>query len=229
MQHAQDDTLVRQIKKTLVMQQVKKVVWSVRKRVLLARGGAPSGWYDDVYSHGHTDYATHYSESRYLPVWEALCERIAPGSSVLEVGCGPGQLAEMMLDRGVGSYVGFDFSPTAIDLARKRLPDRRLEVADARTSDVYSSEKFDVVVATEVLEHIIDDLLVLERVPRGVLVLATVPNFDYASHVRWFVSEEEVRERYEPLFETLEVTTHFHAGDPDGSQGIFYLLNGRRG
>ncbi|GAA4994845.1 hypothetical protein GCM10023317_23800 [Actinopolymorpha pittospori] len=228
MQHTNGDTLVTQIKKTPVMQQVKKAVWGLRKKVLVARGGAPSGWYDDVYSHGHEDYVNHYSESRYLPVWEALCERIAPGSSVLEIGCGPGQLAEMMLDKGVGSYVGFDFSPTAIELARKRLPNCRLEVADARTTDLYTSEKFDVVVATEVLEHIIDDLPVLERVPRGAIILATVPNFDYASHVRFFGTVEQVRERYGPLFESLEVATHFHAGDPDGSHGIFYLLHGRR-
>lgn len=211
-----------------MIQQVKKVVRSVRKRVLVARGGAPSGWYDEIYSQ-ELDYNDHYSKSRYLPVWEALCDRIGPGSSVLEIGCGPGQLAHMMRDRDLmKSYVGFDFSETAIDLARERVPGYRLEVADARSTDLYTAEKFDVAIATEVLEHILDDLMIVERIPRGTLFLGTVPNFDYTSHVRWFESAEQVRERYGSLFESLEITTHFHAGDVDGSRGTFYLLSGRR-
>jgi trans-aconitate methyltransferase len=203
------------------------VVRAARRRVLVARGGASSQWYDDVYA-SHDHYATHYKESRYLPVWEALCDRIPDSSSVLEVGCGTGQLAEMMLDRGAGSYTGFDFSPKAVELARERLPHCRIEVADARSTDLYTAQPYDVVVTTEVLEHITDDLQVLERVPSGVQILATVPDFPYESHVRWFDTAEQVRARYEPYFESLEITTYHHAGDTEGRGGTFYLMNGPR-
>jgi len=84
------------------------------------------------------------------------------------------------------------------------------------------------VVCTEVLEHIVDDVPVLERIPRGKHVLATVPDFDYVSHVRFFATAGEVRARYGFLFSSLDITEHHHAGDTNGSQGTFFLLNGVR-
>lgn len=207
---------------------IAKQLASVRKRRLVASGGAAAGWYDDVYSGEPDEYVTHYSQSRYLPVWESICERILPGNAVLEVGCGPAQLAEMMLERGIGGYVGFDFSPAAIVLAKKHLPAQGLEVGDARTTDLFTTVDYDTIVCTEVLEHITDDLAVVERFPKGKQVLATVPNFDYETHVRFFKDVDEVRARYGGLFEQLDVTTHFHAGDTDGSQGTFFLMNGVR-
>lgn len=208
---------------------VAKKIASVRKKRLIASGGAPAEWYDDVYSTEPDEYVNHYSESRYLPVWEAICERVPAGAGVLEAGCGPAQLAEMMIDRGViRNYIGFDFSPAAIVLAKKHLLEQRLEVADAYTTDLFTTVDYDVIVCTEVLEHITDDLGIVERFPKGKQVLATVPNFDYETHVRFFEDADEVRERYGHLFDRLEVTNHFHQGDPDGSHGIFFLINGVR-
>ena len=68
----------------------------------------------------------------------------------------------------------------------------------------------------------------LERIPKGKQVLATVPNFDYDSHVRFFATAGEVRAWYGLLFESLDITEHHHAGDHDGSHGVFFLLNGVR-
>jgi len=201
-----------------------------RKTKLIAAGGAPADWYDDVYSDSAMDvYHAHYSASRYLPVWESICERIPKGARVLEVGCGPAQFAQMLFDQGIpGDYVGFDFSPTAIEMAKKNLPGGHVEVADARTTELFTSVAYDTVVCTEVLEHIMDDVPVLERIPKGKRVLATVPNFDYETHVRHFADAGEVRARYGSLFESLRITAHYHAGDHDGSRGIFFLLDGVR-
>lgn len=208
---------------------VAKRIATARKKRLVASGGAPPEWYDDVYSNEPDEYVNHYSKSRYLPVWEAICERVPDHAGVLEAGCGPAQLAEMMIDRGViSNYVGFDFSPAAIVLAKKHLPGQRLEVADVYTTDLFTTANYDVIVCTEVLEHITDDLGIVERFPKGKRVLATVPNFDYETHVRFFKDSDRVRERYGHLFQTLEVTKHFHRGDPDGSHGIFFLMNGIR-
>jgi len=200
-----------------------------RKRRLMAEGGAPARWYDEVYSGAATEYTVHYSDSRYLPVWESICKRVPKGARVLEVGCGPAQLAQMMLDRGILSdYAGFDFSSAAIELARMNLPGRRLEVDDARTTHLFTSVDYDTVICTEVLEHIVEDLSILERIPHGKQVLATVPDFDYVSHVRFFTDAREVRARYGDLFSSLDISEHHHAGDTDGSRGTFFLLNGVR-
>jgi len=211
--------------KNLVAQQMR----NRQSEELIASGGAPASWYDDAYSGVVDEYTVHYSQSRYLPVWEAIGDGIPQGASILEVGCGPAQLAHMLFDRGLPSdYVGFDFSPAAIELAKKNFPGKRVEVGDARTTDLFRSVDYDTVVCTEVLEHIIDDVRVLEQIPKGKHVLATVPNFDYVSHVRFFANTDEVRARYGFLFDSLDITEHFHADDPDGSHGVFFLLNGVR-
>ena len=199
------------------------------KARLRAKGGAGAEVYDAAYDGSIEEYTQHFSQSRYLPVWLAIADRIKPGSRVLEIGCGPAQLATMLIERGViGAYVGFDFSPNAIELARKNLPGYRFEIDDARTTQLVTEVEWDLAICTEVLEHIVDDLWVLERIPAGRQVLATVPDFDYESHVRFFKDVDAVHARYGHLFSHLDVSVHHHAGDADGHHGTFFLLDGTR-
>ncbi|MHC4985658.1 MAG: class I SAM-dependent methyltransferase [Planctomycetota bacterium] len=51
--------------------------------------------------------------------------------AILEIGCGAGQLAHYLHDLGLRRYVGVDFSPAAIELARAASP-QAFEVADIR-------------------------------------------------------------------------------------------------
>lgn len=198
-----------------------------RKRLMVASGGAKAAWYDGAYSGASADYLLPYSDSAYLPVWEEICSRITPGSHVLEIGCGPGQLARMLHDRGIpGSYVGFDFSPAGVALARNNLVGGEFHIADARSSDLVTDRNYDTAICTEVLEHIKEDLKVLRRVRGGAQILATVPDFDYESHVRHFASKEAVLERYGSMFESLEVSAHHHANDPGGDRGTLFLIDG---
>ena len=57
----------------------------------------------------------------------------------------------------------------------------------------------------EVLEHIQDDLGVLNRIPRGTKLLLSVPNFDDPYHVRYFSSEKEVYERYKGVMNIFDI------------------------
>src|SRR5688500_6886485 len=45
-------------------------------------------------------------------------------ASVLDVGCGPGRVAEAVIDAGAGAYLGIDLSPRMLALARERLEGR---------------------------------------------------------------------------------------------------------
>ena len=85
-------------------------------------------------------------------------------------------------------------------------------------------EPVDAVICTEVLEHITADLQVLEGVPAGRRVIATVPDFESETHVRWFESEESVAQRYGPLFDGFEVRTL----TIPGIDGRFFLMEGVR-
>ncbi len=115
--------------------------------------------------------------------------------SVLEVGCGSGLFAEMLVKETQVAYRGFDFSPVGIAHARARLPGAALFVGDALAPASYSGD-YDCIICSEVLEHIAGDLDVIALWPRGTLCVCSVPNFDYPTHVRRFRTEHEVRERY---------------------------------
>ncbi len=83
---------------------------------------------------------------------------IPPGASVLEIGCGRGDLlASLRPARGLG----IDFSPAIIDLARQAHPD--LEFVVAEGTQYSSTEKFDYIVLSDLVNDLPDVQLFLER------------------------------------------------------------------
>ena len=70
--------------------------------------------YDLIYAKEPRHYSKHYSQSPYLRVWEKVASLIAPDSTVVDIGCGTGQVMELLLDKGVQRYTGYEFSKVAI-------------------------------------------------------------------------------------------------------------------
>jgi SAM-dependent methyltransferase len=183
-----------------------------------------ASWYDEIYSKPDTMFGVHYTQSAYYFLWAVISDRMPRIASVLEIGCGTGQFASFLVERGIANYVGFDFSPQAVALAKERCPSLEFVVADARHSELLHRPDYDVVVCTEVLEHIHADLEVLQRVRPGTRCFLTVPNFPYPSHVRHFATAEAVGTRYGGLFCDHDVTEF--AVNPAGDR--FFLLDGIR-
>ena len=121
--------------------------------------------------------------------------RASGAKSVLEVGCGSGLFAELLLREAPVAYRGFDFSPVGVAYARSRVPQADFFVGNALSADSYRGD-YDCIICAEVLEHIHDDREVVSLWPRGTWTVCSVPNFDYPTHVRHFRTEAEVRERY---------------------------------
>jgi SAM-dependent methyltransferase len=98
-------------------------------------------------------------------------------------------------------YRGFDFSPVAVERARARLVGSQdFFVSDARLLESYAVAA-EAIVCTEVLEHIQDDLDVIQHWPKGSYCICSVPNFDADNHVRFFRNAEQVRARYGSLLQ----------------------------
>ena len=76
---------------------------------------------------------TVFIEKGWLDRFVAL---VAPGGTVLDLGCGPGRpMASYLVSRGL-DVCGVDSSPTMVALARNDLPGREFIVADMRTLDL---------------------------------------------------------------------------------------------
>src|SRR3989344_717870 len=98
--------------------------------------------------------------------------------SVLDVGCGEGFTLNKLSENKIGKRLeGVDFLETAIELGRKIHPNLILSQGDIYKLK-YQDNSFDLVIATEVLEHLEDPrkgLGELKRVSKKYLLLS-VPN-----------------------------------------------------
>jgi SAM-dependent methyltransferase len=210
---------------------MRSILATIRQRILPPKppsqpqGGEQSAeWYDSAFAQEDTDYHQHYTASRYHFIWAVIVDRVPRLASVLEIGCGPGQLAEFLIERGVAHYIGFDFSSQAIRMAKKRCPSVDIHLANALETPLLDDKGYDTVICTEVLEHIEADLKLLSRIRAGVRCLITVPNFPYPSHVRYFADEGMVAARYGAFFRESRID-RFRA---TAGSTCYFLLDGER-
>lgn len=131
--------------------------------------------YDDLLDRPFDPYA----QSKY----EELLSWISSQAPMhcLNVGCGSGELSFQLAQRG-HTVVGIDPVPDYIELAKSRTPDdvRGRCFFQVSTIEAFvTDQEFDLVVATDVLEHIEDDRAALAKLVRhvrpGGKVLLTVP------------------------------------------------------
>jgi ubiquinone/menaquinone biosynthesis C-methylase UbiE len=112
----------------------------------------------------------------FLRLWERY-RAPRPRYRVLDVGCGPGGFLEYLSARTAIDPVGVDLYPEALAYGRRRGL-RALCVADAARLP-FRDERFDLVVAQDVVEHVADDVALLEGLARvcepGGLALVVAP------------------------------------------------------
>ena len=89
---------------------------------------------------------------------QALRALVSPGQSVLELGCGTGNLLNALQPvRGLG----IDLSPAMVDLSSRKYPEMHFEVRDAEAID--GAEPFDVIIASDLIGELLDVTAMLER------------------------------------------------------------------
>lgn len=141
-----------------------KSVW-VR---LLQKGTAHSGKnarFDKLYHVSDPwQMESEREQRRFQETNRVIEEELGSIGTLLEIGCGEGHQTEY-LGSLCESLYGFDVSKTAINRARQRCPEARLSVADIFSYQP-EIEKYDLVVACEVLYYIKDIPAALERMSK---------------------------------------------------------------
>ena len=100
------------------------------------------------------------------------------GMSILDVGCSGGLLIERLRSMGFSDVAGIDISQAAVTRARKR---GLLDVKVMDASKLVFRKKFDIIIASDVLEHIKDDRKAISAwyraLKKGGTLILLVPAF----------------------------------------------------
>lgn len=143
--------------------------------------------------------ANHVRDKLTIEIVDQIEALIQPNARVVDIGCGVGDLLSKVRKRKpFVSVSGLDFSSKAVDGARAALPDGDFRHFVIERSLPYDSGTFDLVLCTDVLEHLENPRLVAAELVRicrpGGLVVIVVPDGDvdqFFGHY-WFWNEQSL-------------------------------------
>jgi 2-polyprenyl-3-methyl-5-hydroxy-6-metoxy-1,4-benzoquinol methylase len=136
---------------------------------------------------GHDKPST--SHAYLLPGIDRILARYAPVPGdlrILDLGCGKGAITAHIHARG-HPIIGLDFAADAIDYAHAHFPEVPVHLASAYDDIRARYGEFDIVLSTEVIEHLYDPLAYARTIrsvlgPAGVAIIST-PYHGYLKNV----------------------------------------------
>ena len=120
-----------------------------------------------------TDYINYYQLMRGIFYKEKLKLKL------LDAGCGDGVLLERLSKISNLQLYGMDYNPQRVLKARNNVPKADIKIGDLKNMS-YPKEYFDIIILSQVLEHIVEDVVVLRNLydamnDKGIFILG-VPN-----------------------------------------------------
>lgn len=158
----------------------------------------------------------------YEELWERLPEPLAPldfelrrawlhggvrdGDRALDIGCGDGAFTGELVAAGAAGVIGADVAEAALARARRRHPEASFERVPFDGPLPFADGRFELVWASEVIEHVADTARFLSELRRvlvpGGRLLVTTPN-----HGRLRLLLSGVEPYSEPLGDHLHLYT----------------------
>ena len=166
-------------------------------------------WYDEFIT--PDNLKKYYQDSyanRNIALYK-LVEPMLPGqANVLDIASGCSFNAKQFLaDERVKKYTMNDFADIVRDDACTRIKDERFSVCERDAEQLgFNFREHNVVICVS-LEHIENDLQLVERCEPGTLMVLGSPNGDARAHVRFFLNISGFIRRYEDLVDIKGSTT----------------------
>ena len=137
----------------------------------------PEDHLDKLYN-GKNPIVRYVFSKRLELISEILPEK--PSLKILDAGCGEGHLIERLIKKlKQHSYTGVDITDIALMKAKKRCPSAIIQKMDLYHLD-FPDNSFDIVICTEVLEHLSDYSTAIKELKRvlkhGGSLIITFPN-----------------------------------------------------
>ena len=170
---------------------------------------SPSNNAKRVVAQGYNRVAHAYAQLENEVPWprmrwlKKLLHQLPPGSSVLDLGCGSGDPADIEIAKA-HAVTGVDISQAQIALAREKVPSGQFLQADVGTV-TFPEASFDAVISFYTLEH-------LPRTEHGVILQRI---FQWLREGGYFLMSTEAGEVEEIVSEWLGVPMYFSCFDPE--------------
>lgn len=177
-----------------------------------------------TYTHGYAESVLRSHSVRSVRTCLAYgVDRIRPGSTVLDLGCGPGSITIDIAGRvGTGHVIGVDRDAGVLAHARALAADRGVGNVDFRVMDAYrldlAERSVDLAHAHQVLQHVGDPVAVLRemvRVTRPGGAIA-VRDADYSAFT-WYPANPDL-DRWLALYTRI---ARVNGGEPDAGRHLF--------
>ncbi|MGI8768881.1 MAG: methyltransferase domain-containing protein [Propionibacteriaceae bacterium] len=129
-----------------------------------------------------------FADERGRPFNDLIARVLNPPSTIVDLGCGPGQLSSVLLDRWpAASVLGVDSSPEMIDRANRDDVDPRTSYLLADVSSWRPDAPVDLIVSNAVFQWVPDQLTVIPQLREhvsadGTLAFGVPNNFSGPSH-----------------------------------------------
>jgi len=105
-------------------------------------------------------------------------KNIKKNTKIIDLGCGTGLLSKEIYLRKNISIIGVDLDKNNIDIAKKQCPENKYYCADIKK--IKNKLKADVIICSEVLEHLSNPSEILKKINNAIdnkgIVLITIPN-----------------------------------------------------
>ena len=140
----------------------------------------------DTYHSSSNLFIKHIENQRVKSILDLL--KIEDSDEVIEIGCGAGNILEKI---NKGRLVGIDLSDFLLEMAKKKLKDKKVYLLKANAEDLpqeIKNKKYDKVICSEVIEHVQCPHKVIDEISKIIhsksTIVISVPNEGFINKLK---------------------------------------------